>query len=74
MTAELRRLPFVVRPLPDEPFGSWFETTAATLRTTCGDLARALGLRVLAQARWEAHRGPFSWMTSSWPTWNGPQG
>ncbi|GEK87909.1 TniQ family protein [Microbacterium aerolatum] len=49
MTAELRRLPFVVRPLPDEPFGSWFETMAATLRTTCGDLARALGLRVLAQ-------------------------
>lgn len=47
--AELRRLPFVLHPLPDEPFGSWFETMAATLGTTCGDLARALGLRIASQ-------------------------
>lgn len=43
-TGELRRLPFVLHPLPDEPFGSWFEMMAATLRTPSGELARALGL------------------------------
>ncbi|HWU32212.1 MAG TPA: TniQ family protein [Marmoricola sp.] len=45
---ELRRLPFVIHPLPDEPFGSWFETMASTLGTSCGDLSHALGLRVQA--------------------------
>ena len=49
MSAEPRRLPYVVSPLPDEPFGSWFETTAAALLTTCGELANALGMRIRAQ-------------------------
>lgn len=43
--AELRQLPFVLHPLPDEPFDSWFNAMAAALRTTSGNLAESLGLR-----------------------------
>lgn len=59
-TGELRRLPFVLHPLPDEPFGSWFEMMAATLRTPCGEFARALGLLQhsrgsLGSTSWSVH-------------------
>lgn len=44
MPMALRRLPFVLRPLPDEPFGSWFEAIAAAHRATAGEMAQVLGL------------------------------
>lgn len=56
---ESRRLPFVIHPLPDEPFGSWFETMTAALGTTSGDMAHALGLRV----RTQGPLGSTSWST-----------
>lgn len=45
MRSELRRLPFVLHPLPDEPFDSWFEAMAAVHRATAGEMAGALGLQ-----------------------------
>lgn len=40
----LRRLPFRVRPLPDEPLDSWLETMAAAHRVTLGQMLTGLGL------------------------------
>lgn len=39
-----RRLPFVITPLPDEPFDSWLETYAAGYGASLGEVALALGL------------------------------
>lgn len=39
-----RRLPFVMAPLPDEPFDSWLEAYAADYGASLGELAVALGL------------------------------
>ena len=41
---DLRRLPFRVRPLPDEPLDSWLETMAASNGVTFGQMIAALGL------------------------------
>lgn len=40
----LRRLPFRIRPLPDEPLDSWLETMAAAHDVTFGQMIAALGL------------------------------
>lgn len=40
----LRRLPFRVRPLPDEPLDSWLEAMAAAHGATFGQMITALGL------------------------------
>lgn len=56
----LRRLPFVVRPLPDEPFDSWLEAMASAYRSTVGEVAGALGLLPHERRRQEAQR------VSSW--------
>lgn len=44
MTQEVRRLPLVIRPLPDEPFDSWFEAMAHAHDATVCEMAIALGL------------------------------
>ncbi len=42
--ADVRALPFRVRPLPDEPFDSWLEAMATHYRATISEIACALGL------------------------------
>lgn len=39
-----RRLPYVIRPLPDEPFDSWVKTMAHAHQATIGEMSAALGL------------------------------
>lgn len=46
----VRRLPFVLPPLPDEPFDSWFQVMGDRLDATAGELEAALGLRADVQA------------------------
>lgn len=46
MTAQHRRLPYVLTPLPDEPLDSWLESYAWSYGTSLGELAAALGLLV----------------------------
>lgn len=41
---DMRRLPFVIRPLPDEPFDSWVELMASSHGATITEMAAGLGL------------------------------
>lgn len=40
----LRRLPFLLRPLPDEPFDSWVEANAHAYDATIAEMVLSLGL------------------------------
>ncbi len=44
MSGVLRRLPFRIYPLPDEPLDSWLEVMAAAHRCSLGEMLIALGL------------------------------
>ena len=44
MSGVLRRLPFRIYPLPDEPLDSWLEVMAAAHRCSLGEMLTALGL------------------------------
>lgn len=52
---ELRRLPFRVRPMPDEPLDSWLETMAAAHGVTFGQMIVALGLSGPAAVEQDQH-------------------
>lgn len=60
MIEELRRLPSVVRPLPDEPLDSWLEAIAHFYDVTLGEMSIALGLVQDADA------GKAGWMSARW--------
>ncbi|AUG28062.1 TniQ family protein [Microbacterium hominis] len=61
----VRVLPFRVRPLPDEPFDSWLEASAAANRATVAEMACALGLVEQEGGRAVS---ATSWMAAQWAT------
>lgn len=63
---ELRRLPFVLRPRPNEPFDSWLEAMAGAHKTSLLRMARGIGLIDEAvDARSPVNRKrAFSWTLS----------
>ncbi|WP_431805309.1 TniQ family protein [Microbacterium sp. bgisy203] len=62
---DVRVLPFRVRPLPDEPFDSWLEASAAATRATIAEMACALGLVEQEGGRAVS---ATSWMAAQWAT------
>lgn len=64
-SAEVRVLPFRVRPLPDEPFDSWVEAMAAAHGATMNETGFALGL---IDQREGVAASTTSWMANGWAT------
>ncbi|MFH8252893.1 TniQ family protein [Microbacterium sp. B2969] len=64
-SADVRVLPFRVRPLPDEPFDSWVEALAAANRATIAEVGCALGL--IEQRHGTAVSATW-WMANAWAT------
>lgn len=65
----LRRLPFRIRPLPDEPFDSWLEAYAHAYQATIAEMVLSLGLQETRSTPAPAAHGSLnSWATSLTPT------
>lgn len=63
----LRRLPYVVRPLPDEPLESWLEVMAAAHLASLGEVGTAVGL-IPSGSSWTHHSNLRAWSAQLTPT------